>query len=49
MRYMIFRDANRVRLIGWRTGGGTYWISNTLPENLNEQQMMDIARSTKPL
>jgi len=49
VRYMIFRDANRVRLIGWRTGGGTYWISNTLPENLNEQQMMDIARSTKPL
>ncbi len=49
VRYMIFRDANRVRLIGWRTGGGTYWISNTLSETLSEQQMMAIARSTKPL
>jgi LCP family protein required for cell wall assembly len=48
-KYMIFRDGPRVRLIAWRTGGGTYWISNTLSENLSEQQMMDIARSTKPL
>jgi polyisoprenyl-teichoic acid--peptidoglycan teichoic acid transferase len=48
-KYYIFRDGPRTRLIAWRTGGGTYWISNTLSESLSEQQLMDIARSTKPL
>ncbi|MBV9214247.1 MAG: LCP family protein [Actinobacteria bacterium] len=49
LSYLIFRDASRVRLIAWHTGGGTYWISNTLSESLSEQQMMAIARSTQTL
>jgi len=48
-KYMIFRDSQRIRLVAWRSGGGTYWVSNTLPETLSDQQMIDIARSTKPL
>ena len=48
-RYMIFRDGTRVRLIAWHAAGALYWISNTLSESLSQQQMIDIARSTKPL
>ena len=48
-RYMIFRDGPRVRLIAWHAAGALYWISNTLSESLSQQQMIDIARSTKPL
>jgi hypothetical protein len=47
--YRIYSDGRRVRLVAWRSGNGTYWISNTLSESLSERQLLAIAHSTKPL
>ena len=43
--YMRFFDGRKIRMIAWRTRKAAYWVSNTLTRNLNNRQMMDIARS----
>lgn len=48
-KYMIFTDGSHVHLIAWREHGMLYWVSNTLLEDLSNQQMLAIARSAKPL
>jgi polyisoprenyl-teichoic acid--peptidoglycan teichoic acid transferase len=48
-RYMIFTDGSHIHLIAWRAGGMLYWLTNTLLEDLSNQQMLAIARSAKPL
>jgi LCP family protein required for cell wall assembly len=45
----VFYDGERVRLIAWRAHGAAYWVTNTLSQRLNLQQMLAIVRSTKPL
>ena len=47
--YEVFKDADRVRLVAWRTSQGVYWISNTLLQTLSERQMLAIAESTRRL
>ena len=44
-RLLLFRDGERLRLVGWKTGRGTYWVSNTLSQSLNRRQMLAIAES----
>jgi polyisoprenyl-teichoic acid--peptidoglycan teichoic acid transferase len=48
-KYMIFTDGSHIHLVAWRTGGMLYWLTNTLLEDLSNQQMLAIARSAKPL
>jgi LCP family protein required for cell wall assembly len=48
-QFMIFRDGARTRRIAWHWHGASYWISNTLSEDLSEGEMLAIARTTKPL
>ena len=43
--YMRFFDGRKIRMIAWKTPRAAYWVSNTLTRNLNNRQMMDIARS----
>ena len=43
--YMRFFDGRKIRMIAWRTPRAAYWVSNTLTRNLNNRQMLDIARS----
>ena len=45
--YELPYDGDRLRLVAWRTPKGAYWISNTLLLNLDEGQMLAIARSVR--
>jgi LCP family protein required for cell wall assembly len=47
--YMIFSDGSHVHAIAWRQGGALYWVTNTLLEDLTNQQMLGIAQSAQPL
>jgi len=47
--YMIFTDGAHVHAIAWRQGGALYWVTNTLLEDLTNQQMLGIAQSAQPL
>jgi polyisoprenyl-teichoic acid--peptidoglycan teichoic acid transferase len=48
-KYMIFTDGSHIHLVAWREHGMLYWLTNTLLEDLSNQQMLAIARSAKPL
>jgi polyisoprenyl-teichoic acid--peptidoglycan teichoic acid transferase len=47
--YMIFTDGSHIHVIAWRRGNMLYWLTNTLLEDLSNEQMLVIARSAKPL
>lgn len=47
--YLIVDDGTHIHDIGWRTGKVIYFVSNTLLEDLTNQQMIAIARSTTRL
>jgi LCP family protein required for cell wall assembly len=47
--YMIFTDGSHIHVIAWRRGNMLYWLTNTLLEDLSNEQMLAIARSAKPL
>jgi LCP family protein required for cell wall assembly len=46
--YLQFYDGDRLRLVGWKTDKGAYWVTNTLGETLSAPQMMGIAESMRP-
>ena len=43
--YDLFFDGDRLRMIAWRTDKAAYWLSNTLIQTLEEDQMIAIADS----
>jgi LCP family protein required for cell wall assembly len=45
--YRRYFDGSKLRLIAWETPKAWYWVSNSLTQQLTNQQMMDIARSTQ--
>jgi LCP family protein required for cell wall assembly len=47
--YMIFSDGGHIHVIAWRRGKMLYWLTNTLLEDLSNEQMLTIARSAHPL
>jgi hypothetical protein len=47
--YMLFTDGGHIHVVAWRQGGMLYWVTNTLLEDLSNEQMLAIARSAKPL
>jgi polyisoprenyl-teichoic acid--peptidoglycan teichoic acid transferase len=47
--YMFFTDGSHIHVIAWRQGKMLYWVTNTLLEDLSNEQMLAIARSAKPL
>lgn len=47
--YLLFYDGDRLRLVGWKTKRGSYWVINTLTHALSEEQMLAIATSTEKL
>ena len=47
--YELHYDGDRLRLVAWRTPRGTYWVSNTLLQNLSEDQMLAVASSAREL
>jgi len=44
-KYDLFYDGGKLRLVAWRSGNASYWVSNTLSESLSNKQMLGIARS----
>jgi 5-formyltetrahydrofolate cyclo-ligase len=47
--YELHYDADRLRLVAWRTPEAVYWVSNTLTQSIGEDQMLEIASSLKRL
>ena len=46
-RLLTFSDGGRLRLVGWRTESGAYWVSNTLTRTLSNREMLGIAASLR--
>jgi LCP family protein required for cell wall assembly len=44
-RLLLYKDGERLRLVAWRTKRAAYWVSNTLSLQLDNSQMISIARS----
>jgi polyisoprenyl-teichoic acid--peptidoglycan teichoic acid transferase len=45
--YEIFVSGDSVKMIAWHRGENTYWVSNSLLDELTNDQMVGIARSAK--
>jgi LCP family protein required for cell wall assembly len=48
-RLQLYYDGDRLRLVAWKTKRGAYWVSNTLPLTLSEDEMLEIAVSLRRL
>jgi hypothetical protein len=44
-KLMLFYNGSRLRIVGWKTKRGSYWISNTLLQTLSAREMLGVARS----
>jgi polyisoprenyl-teichoic acid--peptidoglycan teichoic acid transferase len=45
--YLLFFDGGRLRQVGWKTSKASYWVTNTLTQQLDEGQMLGIAQSLR--
>ncbi len=45
----MYYDGDRLRLVAWREKDAVYWVSNTLLQSLTARQMINIARTARPL
>ena len=42
---LLYTNGGKLNLVAWRTPQGVYWVSNTLTDDLSNQQMVAIAAS----
>ena len=42
--YLLFYNGDRLRMVGWKTKKGSYWISNTLLQSVSAKEMLGVAR-----
>ncbi len=47
--YSLVYDGEHLKTVAWSEDHAAYWIENTLTNNLSPQQMVEIARETRPL
>jgi polyisoprenyl-teichoic acid--peptidoglycan teichoic acid transferase len=47
--YRFVNDGAHIHVIGWRSGRVLYWLTNTLLEELSNQQMLALAKSAQTL
>ncbi len=45
--FLLFFNGDRLRIVGWKDDGKSYWISNTLLQSLTNKEMLGIARSMR--
>jgi len=45
---LLFGDGKRLRFVGFKTKTGSYWVSNTLTEDLSSKTMIAMAASLVP-
>jgi polyisoprenyl-teichoic acid--peptidoglycan teichoic acid transferase len=43
----LFYDGDRLRMVAWHTDEGSYWLTNSLLQSIDEQQMLEIAETTE--
>jgi LCP family protein required for cell wall assembly len=47
--YSLYYDGEHIKTVAWREGSDVYWIENTLTYSLSPQEMVAIARTTRPV
>jgi len=47
-KLLLYFNGHKLTLVAWRTGGSVYWVSNTLTDDLSNEQMLAIAASLRP-
>jgi hypothetical protein len=47
--YKLFYDGDRLRLVGWQTDEGSFWVSNSLIDTISNEDMLKIAQSFRQL
>jgi polyisoprenyl-teichoic acid--peptidoglycan teichoic acid transferase len=47
--YKLYYENDRLRLIGWQTDEGAFWLTNTLIESLSNNEMLRIAEGFREL
>ena len=45
--FRVYPEGDRIKLVAWFERGNTYWISNSLLLNLDNEEMLGMARSTR--
>jgi LCP family protein required for cell wall assembly len=48
-RFLVVDDGSHIHVVGWRSRGVLYWLTNTLLEELSNAQMLAIADSARAL
>jgi len=48
-RLLLFYDGRKLRMVGWRTRRGAYWVTNTLDRAISNQRLIAIAASLRRL
>jgi polyisoprenyl-teichoic acid--peptidoglycan teichoic acid transferase len=43
--FSLYADGGRLRLVAWQSRKASYWVSNTLTQDLSNREMLDIAGS----
>ncbi len=41
--YKLYYDGDRLRMVGWQSGQGSFWVSNSLLETVSNEDMLKIA------
>jgi polyisoprenyl-teichoic acid--peptidoglycan teichoic acid transferase len=47
--YKLFYDGDRLRMVGWQTDRGSFWVSNSFIESVPNEDMLKIAQSFRQL
>lgn len=47
-KLLEFYDGGKLSLVGWKTSGAAYWVSNTLTDSIPAGQLLAIAASLQP-
>jgi polyisoprenyl-teichoic acid--peptidoglycan teichoic acid transferase len=47
--FSLYKDGSRIHIVAWHTGKAVYWVSNTLSNDLSNQQILGIAASLRRL
>ncbi|HTQ68937.1 MAG TPA: LCP family protein [Solirubrobacteraceae bacterium] len=48
-KYLLVYDGSHIHVIGWHQGNVLYWVTNTLLEDLSNDQMWVVAKSAQSL
>src|SRR5260370_20382649 len=46
--YLLYYDAQQVKMVAWFEHGAVYWVRNTLIKSVGNSEMLAIAEETQP-